>query len=97
MPQKETLDRAAYTCILVSYRHLSPQFQFSLSGVTLVYRISMCLPSKGCVPSMYYRFLSGDHTVSRSCAAVPEGFEMTVTPPGVLVQLQALQVAQREE
>ncbi len=29
--------------------------------------------------------------------AVPEGLEVTVTPPGVLVQLQALQVAQREE
>ncbi len=37
MPQKETLDRAAYTCMLVSYRRLSPQFQFFLSGVTLVY------------------------------------------------------------
>ncbi len=37
MPQKDTLGRAAYTCILVSYRRLSPQFQFSLSGVTLVY------------------------------------------------------------
>ncbi len=33
----------------------------------------------------------------RSYGAVPEGFEVTVTPPGVLVQLQALQVAQREE
>jgi hypothetical protein len=42
MPQKETLDRAAYTCMLVSYRRLPPQFQFSLSGVTLVYCISMC-------------------------------------------------------
>ncbi len=41
MPQKETLDRAAYTCMLVSYRRLPPQFQFSLSGVTLVYCISM--------------------------------------------------------
>ncbi len=41
MPQKETLDRAAYTCMLVSYRRLSPQFQFSLSGVTLVY-LSQC-------------------------------------------------------
>ncbi len=37
LPQKETLDRAAYTCMLVSYRRLPPQFQFSLSGVTLVY------------------------------------------------------------
>ncbi len=37
MPQKETLDRAAYTCMLVSYRRLSSQFQFSLSGVTLLY------------------------------------------------------------
>jgi hypothetical protein len=46
---------------------------------------------------MYYRFLSGGHTVSRSYATVPESFEVTVTPPGVLVQLQALQVAQREE
>ncbi len=45
MPQKETLDRAAYTCMLVSYRRLPPQFQFSLSGVTLVYCISMALMS----------------------------------------------------
>ncbi len=37
MPQKDTLDRAAYTCMLVSYRRLSSQFQFSLSSVTLVY------------------------------------------------------------
>ncbi len=37
MPQKDTLDRSAYTCMLVSYRRFSPQFQFSLSGVTLVY------------------------------------------------------------
>jgi len=46
---------------------------------------------------MYYRFLRFDYTVSRTYAAVPEGFEVTITPPGVLVQLQALQVAQREE
>jgi hypothetical protein len=32
-----SLDSAAYTCMLVSYRRLSPLFQFSLSGVTLVY------------------------------------------------------------
>jgi hypothetical protein len=37
MPQKDTVDRAAYNCMLISYRRLSPQFQFSLSGVTLVY------------------------------------------------------------
>ncbi len=37
MPQKDTLDRAAYTCMLISYRRLLSQFQFSLSGVTLVY------------------------------------------------------------
>ncbi len=37
MPQKDTLDRAAYTCMLVSYRRLLSEFQFSLSGVTLVY------------------------------------------------------------
>jgi hypothetical protein len=37
MPQKDTLDRAAYTCMLVSYRRLSPQFQFSPSAVTLYY------------------------------------------------------------
>ncbi len=37
MPQKDTLDRAAYNYMLVSYQRLSPQFQFSLSGVTLVY------------------------------------------------------------
>jgi hypothetical protein len=36
MPQKETLDKAAYTCLLVFYRRLSPLFQFSLSAVTLV-------------------------------------------------------------
>ncbi len=30
MHQKDTLDSAAYTCILVSYQRLSPQFQFSL-------------------------------------------------------------------
>ncbi len=41
MPQKDTLDSATYTCMLVSYRRLSPQFQFSLSGVTLVY-LSQC-------------------------------------------------------
>ncbi len=37
MPQKDTLDRAAYTCMLVSYRRLSAQFQFSLSADTLGY------------------------------------------------------------
>jgi hypothetical protein len=37
MPQKETLDKAAYTCLLVSYRRLSAQFQFSLSADTLGY------------------------------------------------------------
>jgi hypothetical protein len=37
MPQKETLDKAAYTCLLVSFRRLSAQFQFSLSAVTLGY------------------------------------------------------------
>ena len=37
MPQKETLDKAAYTCLLVSYRRLSAQFKFSLSAVTLGY------------------------------------------------------------
>jgi hypothetical protein len=37
MPQKETLDKAAYTCLIVFYRRLSPLFQFSLSAVTLVY------------------------------------------------------------
>jgi hypothetical protein len=36
----------AYTCILVSYRRLTPPFQFSLSGVTLVYRISMVSTSR---------------------------------------------------
>ncbi len=46
MPQKDTLDRAAYTCMLVSYRRLSPQFQFSLSGVTLVY-LSQCSGHRG--------------------------------------------------
>jgi hypothetical protein len=37
MPQKETLDKAAYTCLLVSYRRLSAQFQLSLSAETLGY------------------------------------------------------------
>ncbi len=37
MPQKETLDKAAFTCLLVFYQCLSPLFQFSLSAVTLVY------------------------------------------------------------
>jgi hypothetical protein len=37
MPQKETLDKAAYTCLLVSYRRLSAQFQLSLSADTLEY------------------------------------------------------------
>jgi hypothetical protein len=36
-PRRETLDKAAYTCLLVSYRRLSAQFQFSLSAVTLGY------------------------------------------------------------
>jgi hypothetical protein len=31
------MDSAVYTCMLISYRRLSPQFQFSLSAVTLVY------------------------------------------------------------
>jgi hypothetical protein len=37
VPQKETLDKAAYICLLVFYRCLSPLFQFSLSAVTLLY------------------------------------------------------------
>jgi hypothetical protein len=37
MPQKKTLDKAAYTCLLVSYQRLSAQFQSSLSAVTLGY------------------------------------------------------------
>jgi hypothetical protein len=37
MLQKETLDKAAYTCLLVFYRRLLPLFQFSLSAVTLLY------------------------------------------------------------
>jgi hypothetical protein len=37
MPQKDTLDKAACTCLLVSYRRLSAQFQFSLSAATLGY------------------------------------------------------------
>jgi hypothetical protein len=39
--QKETMDKAAYTCLLVSYRRLSAQFQFSLSADTLGY-LSQC-------------------------------------------------------
>ncbi len=35
MPQKDTLDRAAYTCMLVSYRCLSAQFEFSMFADTL--------------------------------------------------------------
>ncbi len=34
---KDTLDDVAYTCVLVSYHPHSPQFQFSLSAVTLQY------------------------------------------------------------
>jgi hypothetical protein len=49
-PQKDTLDRTAYTCMLVSYRRLSSQFQFSLSGVTLVYCISLLLLGGGARP-----------------------------------------------
>jgi hypothetical protein len=45
MPQKETLDKAAYTCLLVSYRRISAQFQFSLSAVTLGYLSQWCTPS----------------------------------------------------
>ncbi len=41
MPQKDTLDDVAYTCVLVSYHRHSPQFQFSLSAVTLKY-LSLC-------------------------------------------------------
>ena len=37
MPQKKTLDSAAYTCMLSILSTSLPQFQFSLSGVTLVY------------------------------------------------------------
>ncbi len=41
IPQKEALDKAAYTCLLLSYRRLSAQFQFSLSADTLGY-LSQC-------------------------------------------------------
>jgi hypothetical protein len=57
MPQKETLDKAAYTCLLVSYQRLSAQFQFSLSADTLGY-LSQCLgPSsveQGLCTSVHY-------------------------------------------
>ncbi len=36
MPQKDTLDNVAYTCML-SILSISPRFQFSLSAATLVY------------------------------------------------------------
>jgi hypothetical protein len=35
------MGKAAYTCLLVSYRRLSAQFQFSPSAVTLEY-LSQC-------------------------------------------------------
>ncbi len=54
MPQKDTLDRAAYTCMLVSYRRHSSQFQFSLSGVTLVY-LSQCSAYSSMVYIQYAR------------------------------------------
>jgi hypothetical protein len=56
MPQKDTLDRAAYTCMLVSYRRLSPPFQFSLSGVTLVY-LSQCTGPSCEVPVLYLVYI----------------------------------------
>ncbi len=37
MPQKDTLDSAAYTCMLVSYRRLSPLFQFSVWCYSCIY------------------------------------------------------------
>ncbi len=61
MPQKDTLDRAAYTCMLVSYRRLSSQFQFSLSGVTLVYCISMAQTW----PNVASIIMQGSHHVIR--------------------------------
>ncbi len=67
MPQKETLDRAAYTCMLVSYQRLPPQFQFSLSGVTLVYCISMvCLVPAGL-------FCQNTGSVSARCVGAGRG------------------------
>jgi hypothetical protein len=46
MPQKETLDKAAYTCLLVFYRRLPPLFQFSLPAVTLVYLSQWIYPER---------------------------------------------------
>jgi hypothetical protein len=36
MPQKDTLDDVAYTCMLVSYHRHSPQFQFSVCCYSIV-------------------------------------------------------------
>ncbi len=47
MPQKEILDKTAYTSSLVFYGRLSPLFQFSLSAVTLVYLSQWTAPSRG--------------------------------------------------
>ncbi len=41
MPQKDTRTTCVHLYAFVFHRRLSPQFQFSLSGVTLVYCISM--------------------------------------------------------
>jgi hypothetical protein len=70
MPQKDTLDRAAYTCMLVSYRRLSSQFQFSLSGVTLVYCISMLLT----LPVLGYSSFPQHLPTSFSLSALLEHF-----------------------
>ncbi len=68
MPQKDTLDRAAYTCMLVSYRRLSSQFQFSLSGVTLVYCISMITTPDQFVSHtyLYVHVLTGQKQLSEA-------------------------------
>jgi hypothetical protein len=51
MPQKETLDKAAYTFLLISYRRLSAQFQFSLSADTLEYLSQWSIRRAGIAPN----------------------------------------------
>ncbi len=46
-----TLDSTAYTCMLISYRRVPPHFQFSLSGVTLVYLSQWDRPTQ--LPTQY--------------------------------------------
>ncbi len=85
MPQKDTLDRAAYTCMLVSYRRLSHQVSiFSVWCYSSV-SISMCgtsMYSKVLVPpcTAEWRFLrrwtwTGDF----KCREVKTGFYRNIS------------------